>query len=110
MLDRLGVAIGLSGAKVPLHTFHRHILPRQTLVLNKLGLKGYGEKRGDNSIILLFYLENLKVDLGKEGITPSTGPVRGLLQTKQLRGYTHLRTAEVEKLRRRRRWYLLGLG
>lgn len=75
MLDRLGVAIGLSEAKVPLHTFHRHILPWQTLVLNKLGLKGDGEQRGDNSIILLFYLENLKVGFGKERITPSTGPV-----------------------------------
>lgn len=74
MLDRLGVAIGLSKAKVPLHTFYRHILPRQTLVLNKLGLKGDGEQRGDNSIIL-FYLENLKVGFGKEGITLSTGPV-----------------------------------
>lgn len=74
MLDRLGVAIGLSEAKVPLHTFHRHILPQQTLVLNKLGLKGDGEQRGDNSIILLLYLGNLKVDFGREGITPSVGP------------------------------------
>lgn len=65
MLDRLGVAISLSEAKVPLHTFHRHILPQQTLVLNKLGLKGDGEQRGDNSISLLFYLENLKVGFRK---------------------------------------------
>lgn len=75
MLDRLGVAIGLSEAKVPLHTFHRHILPWQTLVLNKLGLKGNGEQRGDNSIILLFHLENLKVGFGNEGITLSTESV-----------------------------------
>lgn len=85
MLDRLGVAMGLSEAKVPSHTFHQHILPRKTLVLNKLGLKEDEEQRGDNSIILLFHLENLKVGFGKEGITPSTGPVWAVYKPNNVR-------------------------
>lgn len=86
MLDRLGVAIGLSKAKVPLHTFYRHILPRQTLVLNKLGLKGDGEQRGDNSIIL-FLSGKSKGGLWKGRDYSEYRTCMGLLQTKQLRGY-----------------------
>lgn len=72
-----------------------------TLVLNKLGLKGDGEQRGDNSIIPpLFYLKNLKVGFQKERITTGTGPVWGFHKLKTAGLFHTTNVAEVKKMRR----------